>query len=148
MIIPHSEPTMKTIINICLSLACVMQVSAEHPTPEIAGLQKAAADFVTAVLIRETSGAWRIASTRSLKDVTEAAGHLAALADALKGEWTHREPEGVRLDLAFGWDSTGTYITGEMLTTTADAEPQDGGNMHFVLIGAPDGDPGLDFVKN
>jgi len=27
-------------------------------------------------------------------------------------------------------------------------EMKDGGNMHFVLIGEPDGDPGLDFVKN
>lgn len=206
---------MKSIIIICLSLACALQCPAEDPTPEIAGLQKAAAEFVTAynkqdataiaalftedgemadlsgtnltsgrdeiqaryerifsdgalhiaievdsvrfvapnlaiedgtfhltpaddesapprsttytaVLIQDDAGAWRIASTRSLKDVTEAAGHLAALADALKGEWTYRDPEGVRLDLAFGWDSTGTHITGEMLTTTADAEPQEG----------------------
>jgi uncharacterized protein (TIGR02246 family) len=206
---------MKTRFIICLSLACALQVRAEEPTPEIAGLQKAAADFVaaynkqdaaaiaalfteegemtdrsgthltsgrdeiqaryerifsddplhiaievdsvrfvapnlaiedgtyhltpaddgsapprstsyTAVLIQDGTGAWRIASTRSLKDVTGAAGHLATLADALKGEWTYRDPEGVRLDLAFGWDSTGTHITGEMLTTTADAEPQEG----------------------
>jgi uncharacterized protein (TIGR02246 family) len=80
----------------------------------------------TAVLIQDDAGAWRIASTRSLKDVTGAAGHLTALADALKGEWTYRDPEGVRLDLAFGWDATGTSITGQMLTTTADAEPQEG----------------------
>jgi uncharacterized protein (TIGR02246 family) len=206
---------MKTRFIICLSLACALQCPAEDPTPEIAGLQKAAAEFVTAynkqdataiaalftedgemadlsgtnltsgrdeiqaryeqifsddplhiaievdsvrfvapnlaiedgtfhltpagdesapprsttytaVLIQDDAGAWRIASTRSLKDVTEAAGHLASLADALKGEWTYRDPEGVRLDLAFGWDSTGTHITGEMLTTTADAEPQEG----------------------
>ncbi len=206
---------MKTHFIICLSLACALQCPAEDPTPEIAGLQKAAAEFVTAynkqdataiaalftedgemadlsgtnltsgrdeiqaryeqifsddplhiaievdsvrfvapnlaiedgtfhltpaddesapprsttytaVLIQDDAGAWRIASTRSLKDVTEAAGHLASLADALKGEWTYRDPEGVRLDLAFGWDSTGTHITGEMLTTTADAEPQEG----------------------
>jgi uncharacterized protein (TIGR02246 family) len=185
---------MKTRFIICLSLACALQCPAEDPTPEIAGLQKAAAEFVTAynkqdataiaalftedgemadlsgtnltsgrdeiqaryeqifsddplriaievdsvrfvapnlaiedgtfhltpaddesapprsttytaVLIQDDAGAWRIASTRSLKDVTEAAGHLASLADALKGEWTYRDPEGVRLDLAFGWDS-------------------------------------------
>lgn len=206
---------MKNTLTICLSLACALQCRAEEPTPEIAGLQKAAADFVTAynthdatavaalfaengemtdlsgtrltsgreaiqaryqeifsdkplyiaidvdsvrlvapnlaiedgtfhltpaddesappqsttytaVLMQDSAGAWRIASTRSLKDVTEAAGHLATLADVLKGEWTYRDSEGVRLDLAFGWDSSGTSITGEMLTTAADAEPQAG----------------------
>jgi uncharacterized protein (TIGR02246 family) len=80
----------------------------------------------TAVLAKDDGGAWRIASTRSLEDVTEAAGHLAKLADTLKGEWTHRDPDGVRLDLAFGWDATGTNISGEMLTTTSDSEPQEG----------------------
>jgi uncharacterized protein (TIGR02246 family) len=206
---------MKTNISICLALACTLQVRAEEPTPEIAGLQKAAADFViaynnkdaaaiaalftedgemadltgedltsgrgeikvryeevfaddppqmsievdsvrlvapnlaiedgtfhltpagdgnapprstsyTAVLMKNSEGVWQIASTRSLKDVTEAAGQLADLADALKGEWTYTNPEGVRLDLAFGWDASGKFLSGEMLTTTADAEPQDG----------------------
>jgi ketosteroid isomerase-like protein len=39
---------MKTRIITCLALVCSLQVRAEEPTPEIAGLQKAAADFVTA----------------------------------------------------------------------------------------------------
>lgn len=206
---------MKTNIIICLALACALQVRAEEPTPEIAGLQKAASDFViaynnkdaaaiaalftedgemadltggeltsgrgeikaryeevfandppqmsievdsvrlvapnlaiedgtfhltpatdgdasprstsyTAVLMKNSGGLWQIASTRRLKDVTEAAGQLADLADALKGEWTYTNPEGVRLDLAFGWDASGKFLSGEMLTTTADAEPQDG----------------------
>jgi uncharacterized protein (TIGR02246 family) len=206
---------MKKNISICLALACALQVRAEEPAPEIAGLEAAAAGFVTAynnkdaaalaklftengemtdligtdlttgreqiqaryeeifaekplqiaievdsvrlvapglaiedgtyhltpaddenappksttytaVLTKGEGGQWRIASTRSLSDVTEAPGRLAALADVLKGEWTYTSPEGVRLDLAFGWDSTGKYLSGEMLTTAADAEPQEG----------------------
>lgn len=39
---------MKTSINLCLALACALQVRAEEPSPEIAGLQKAASDFVAA----------------------------------------------------------------------------------------------------
>lgn len=80
----------------------------------------------TAVLMKDSGGAWHIASTRSLRDVTEASGHLGDLADALKGEWTYQDPEGVRLDLAFGWDATGKFLIGEMLTTAADSEPQEG----------------------
>jgi uncharacterized protein (TIGR02246 family) len=206
---------MKTTLRICLGLACALQVRAEEPTPEIAGLQKAAADFVvaynnqdaaalaklftedgeitdltaadlttgreqiqaryeeifagkplqiaievdsvrlvtprlavedgtyhltpandetappkstayTAVLAKSDAGDWQIASTRNLKDVTEAAGRLTALADVLQGEWTYQDPDGVRLDLAFGWDPTGKFLSGEMLTTAADAEPQKG----------------------
>jgi uncharacterized protein (TIGR02246 family) len=206
---------MKTNITICLALACALQVRAEEPTPEIAGLQKAAADFVTAynnkdaaaiaalftedgeitdltgeeltsgrdqvkarydgvfaddpaqiaievdsvrlvapnlaiedgtfhltpadnedapptstsytaVLMKNGEGVWQIASTRSLKDVTDAAGQLADVAEALKGEWTSRTSDGVQLDLAFGWDKSGKFLSGETLTTTADAEPQPG----------------------
>ena len=80
----------------------------------------------TAVLMKNAEGAWQIASTRSLKNVTDAAGQLADLAGVLKGEWTSRTSDGVQLDLAFGWDSTGKFMIGEMLTTTADAEPQQG----------------------
>jgi uncharacterized protein (TIGR02246 family) len=80
----------------------------------------------TAVLMKNREGLWQIASTRTLKDVTEAAGRLADLADVLKGEWTYTSAEGVRLDLAFGWDASGKFLSGEMLTTTADAEPQEG----------------------
>jgi uncharacterized protein (TIGR02246 family) len=80
----------------------------------------------TAVLMKNGTGVWQIASTRSLKDVTEAPGQLADLAEVLKGEWTCRTSEGVQLDLAFGWDKSGKFISGEMLTTAADAEPQEG----------------------
>jgi uncharacterized protein (TIGR02246 family) len=79
----------------------------------------------TAVLLKGADGVWKIASTRKLKDSTSAAGQLAELADVLKGEWTTMR-DGVRLDIAFGWDQSGKFLTGEMLTTTADGEPQAG----------------------
>jgi uncharacterized protein (TIGR02246 family) len=206
---------MKTSIAICFALTCLPHVLAEEPSPEIAGLEKAAADFVvaynnkdasaiaalftengemaditgkeltsgraeiqaryeeifagnppkmavevdsvrlvapslaiedgtvhltpaddenapprsstyTAVLMRNAEGVWQIASTRDLKDATDSAGQLADLAEVLKGEWTCRTGEGVQLDLAFGWDASGKFLSGEMLTTAADAEPQEG----------------------
>ncbi len=80
----------------------------------------------TAVLTKDAAGEWRIASTRALNDVTDAAGRLTALADVLNGEWTCQTTDGVRLDLAIGWDAGGKFLTGEMLTTTADTEPQQG----------------------
>lgn len=79
----------------------------------------------TAVLMKNGDQVWQIASTRSLQDVTEDAGRLADLAATINGDWTTLN-DGVRLDLAFGWDETGNFITGEMLTTTADGEPQPG----------------------
>jgi uncharacterized protein (TIGR02246 family) len=97
-----------------------------HLTPADVENAPARSTTYTAVLAKTDSGEWRIASTRSLKDVSEGAGHLAGLAQALNGEWTYRAPDGVRLDLAFGWDSTGKHLIGEMLTTTADGEPQAG----------------------
>ena len=78
----------------------------------------------TAVLMKNGE-VWQIASTRSVRDVTEDAGQLADLAEVIAGEWTTMN-EGLRLDLAFGWDETGNFITGEMLTTSADGEPQPG----------------------
>ena len=77
----------------------------------------------TAVLQKSADGAWKIASTRTLADTTDAAGQLAELAAALKGDWTSQK-EGMRLDLAFGWDGSGKFVAGEMLATAADAEPQ------------------------
>lgn len=77
----------------------------------------------TAVLQKDDAGAWRIASTRALKDATDPAGQLAELAAALKGDWTAMR-DGLRLDLAFGWDGSGKFLAGEMLATTADGEPQ------------------------
>ena len=77
----------------------------------------------TAVLMKNEAGAWLIASTRDLKDVTDAGGQLAALADSLKGDWTCQK-DGLRMDLAFGWDDSGKFLTGQMLTTSSDAEPQ------------------------
>jgi uncharacterized protein (TIGR02246 family) len=80
----------------------------------------------TAVLAKNAEGAWLIASSRTLRDVTDAAGQLAALSAALIGEWTCTTADGVRLDLAIGWDVSEKFLSGEMLTTTADAEPQTG----------------------
>ncbi|MEO5917035.1 MAG: nuclear transport factor 2 family protein [Luteolibacter sp.] len=77
----------------------------------------------TAVLTKNASGVWQIASTRNLKDVTDAGGNLADLADDLKGDWTCQR-DGMRMDFAFGWDNTGKYLVGQMLTTSDDAEPQ------------------------
>jgi len=79
-----------------------------------------------AVLSKDAEGTWLIASSRTLRDVTDAAGQLAALSDSLIGEWTSTTADGVRLDLAIGWDASGKFLSGEMLTTTADAEPQTG----------------------
>jgi uncharacterized protein (TIGR02246 family) len=80
----------------------------------------------TAVLAKNAEGVWQIASTRSLNDTTDAAGQLADLAEVIKGEWTSRTSDGVQLDIAFGWDPTGKFLSGETLTTTADGEPQSG----------------------
>jgi uncharacterized protein (TIGR02246 family) len=77
----------------------------------------------TAVLQKEKGGSWKIASTRDLKDVTDASSQLADLAASLKGDWTCQK-SGMRMDFAFGWDDTGKFLIGEMLTTTDDAEPQ------------------------
>jgi uncharacterized protein (TIGR02246 family) len=79
-----------------------------------------------AVLNKNAEGKWLIASTRTLRDVTDASGQLAALSTSLIGEWTSTSSDGVRLDLAIGWDVSGKFLSGEMLTTTADAEPQAG----------------------
>jgi uncharacterized protein (TIGR02246 family) len=75
-----------------------------------------------AVLQKDPAGQWRIASSRDLGDATDAAGRLADLAEALKGDWTCQK-DGMRLDLAFGWDESGKFIVGDMLVTTADAKP-------------------------
>lgn len=80
----------------------------------------------TAVLMKNVDGVWQIASTRDLKDSTDAAGNLAELADVLKGEWTSRTSDGLKMDLAFGWDKSGKVLTGETLTTSADGEPMEG----------------------
>ncbi len=76
----------------------------------------------TAVLMKSDSGAWQIASTRDVKDVTDAGGQLSDLAEKLKGDWTCQK-DGMRMDFAFGWDDTGKFLIGEMLTTIDDAEP-------------------------
>lgn len=80
----------------------------------------------TAVLLKNADGIWQIASTRDLKDSTDAAGNLADLADVLKGEWTCRTSDGLKMDLAFGWDKSGKVLSGETLTTSADGEPMEG----------------------
>lgn len=77
----------------------------------------------TAVLVKDAGGEWRIASTRSLKDVTEPSGHLASLAEALKGDWTCQR-DGVRIDVAYGWDDSGKFLMGEMLVSRPDIDPE------------------------
>jgi uncharacterized protein (TIGR02246 family) len=76
----------------------------------------------TAVLQKNGDGVWQIASTRDLGEATDAAGQLADLANQLKGDWTTMR-DGMRLDIAFGWDDSGKFLAGQMLATTADAEP-------------------------
>jgi tetratricopeptide (TPR) repeat protein len=39
-------------------------------------------------------------------------------------------------------------LTSDDTQMVSEVEMKEAGKMHFVLIGAPDGDPGLDFVKN
>ncbi|MDF1713275.1 MAG: SgcJ/EcaC family oxidoreductase [Akkermansiaceae bacterium] len=97
-----------------------------HLTPAGDGNVPPRSTAYTAVLLKGESGAWKVASTRTLKDVTTAAGHLADLAKVINGEWTNFNPEGVRFDLAIGWDPSGKFLVGDMLTTAADAEPQKG----------------------
>jgi hypothetical protein len=76
----------------------------------------------TAVLQKGEDGVWRIASTRDRGDASDVGGELAGLAKQLKGDWTATR-DGLRLDIAFGWDDSGNYLIGEMLATAADAEP-------------------------
>lgn len=76
----------------------------------------------SAVLQKNAEGVWKIASTRNLKDVTSAGGHLAGLAEALIGDWTCQKDD-VRFDIAFGWDDSGQYMIGDLLVTKADAKP-------------------------
>lgn len=76
----------------------------------------------TAVLVKNDSAIWQIASTRDLTEVTSPEAELSDLADDLKGDWTSQE-DGMRMDFAFGWDDTGKFLIGEMLNTAADAEP-------------------------
>ena len=75
-----------------------------------------------AVLLKSSAGAWQIASTRSLGDVTGPEGHLGDLESRLKGDWTGQR-DGLRMDLAFGWDDSGKFISGELLVTSPDAKP-------------------------
>lgn len=76
----------------------------------------------TAVLQKSEDGVWRIASTRDRGDASDVAGELAGLAKELKGDWTATR-DGLRLDIAFGWDDSGNYLIGDMLATAADAKP-------------------------
>lgn len=76
----------------------------------------------TAVLSQNDAGVWLVASTRNLSDVTSQEGHLAELESSLKGDWTGQR-DGLRLDIAFGWDDSGKFISGEMLATATDAKP-------------------------
>lgn len=121
---PHIAVEVSSIRFVAPHLA--IEDGVVHLTPSDDETAPARSTAYTAVLIEEDDGEWRIASTRSLGDVSGAAGQLAELAATLKGEWTHRNRQGVRLDLAFGWDPSGKSLAGEMLTTIADAPPQSG----------------------
>ena len=49
----------------------------------------------------------------------------------------------------YGLNDKGLLVlTSDDTQMVSEVEMKDGGKMHFVLIGAPDGDPGLDFTKN
>jgi tetratricopeptide (TPR) repeat protein len=49
----------------------------------------------------------------------------------------------------YGFDDKGLLVlTSDDTQMVSEVELKDSGNMRFVLVGAPDGDPGLDFVKN
>ncbi len=76
----------------------------------------------TAVLVQNDAGVRQVASTRNLTDVTTQEGHLADLLGSLKGDWTGQR-DGLRVDVAFGWDDSGKFIAGEMLATKSDAKP-------------------------
>ncbi len=79
----------------------------------------------TAVMLKNDKGTWQIASSRDVADVTDPAGHLADLEQVISGEWT-TQIDGVEVDYAFGWDPTGKFLLGEILTTKSDTEPQTG----------------------
>jgi uncharacterized protein (TIGR02246 family) len=79
----------------------------------------------TAVMLKNDKGTWQIASCRDVADVTDAAGQLADLEKVIAGEWTTRIDD-VKVDYAFGWDPTGKFLLGEILTTKPDADPQTG----------------------
>ena len=79
-------------------------------------------DNYAAVLQKDSSGEWHVASSRILGDSTGLSGNLADLAEVLKGDWTCQSGD-LRLDMAFGWDDSGNYLIGQMLATRADAKP-------------------------
>lgn len=120
--VPSLAVEVKSVRLVAPTLA--IEDGTAHHTPSGDNEPPHSTDY-TAVLLKGTDGVWKIASTRRLKDSTTAAGQLGQLADVLKGEWTTTN-DGVRLDLAFGWDPSGKFLAGEMLTTTADAAPQAG----------------------
>ena len=49
----------------------------------------------------------------------------------------------------YGLNDKGLLVlTSDDTQMVSAVEMKDAGKMHFVLIGAPDGDPGLEFTKN
>ena len=95
-----------------------------HLTPPEEGAPPRSQKY-TAVLLKSDAGAWQIASTRDLSDVSDPETELFELSKLLGGDWTCQVGE-VRLDLAIGWEESGKFLLGEMLTTTPDGEPQTG----------------------
>ncbi|MBK1880917.1 SgcJ/EcaC family oxidoreductase [Luteolibacter pohnpeiensis] len=76
----------------------------------------------TAVLAKGTQGTWQIASSRSLKDITDAAGQLADVAATFMGDWTAMTTDHLQIEFSFEWDLTGKFIIGRMLTSSPDTE--------------------------
>ena len=49
----------------------------------------------------------------------------------------------------YGLDDKGLLVlTSDDTQMVSAVEMKDGSKLHFTLVGAPDGDPGLDFVKS
>lgn len=77
----------------------------------------------SAVMLKNDSGEWKIGSSRTLKEITDAAGQLAELAAAIKGNWSGSK-DGTHFDLTYGWDDSGKFLIGDLAVTKPDSEPQ------------------------
>lgn len=97
-----------------------------HFTPLEEGKAPPRSIEYTAVLKKSKEGKWQIASSRSLRDVSGPAAKLADLAKVLNDEWSCVTDGGVRVDLAFGWDDFGKFLTGEMLVSASNVESHRG----------------------
>ena len=76
----------------------------------------------TAVLQKNDGGVWQIASTRHSAGRHRGRRASRRARQPVKGDWTCQKDD-TRFDIAFGWDDSGQYITGELLVTKADPKP-------------------------